>query len=96
MQSFSHSFDTVRQTTQEYINSLQPVDLILQHLDKSASHSVALSEEMGPVDCYRRTRDKVSGKDTPMINDDQDAKESLPVIHPVVDGRLKDVAGVAV
>jgi len=31
-----------------------------------------------------------------MINDDQDAKESLPIIHPVVDSRLKDVTGAAV
>jgi len=57
---------------------------------------VAISERTRPVDCYQRTRDRVSGKDMPMINDDQDAKESLPIIRPVVDSRLKDVAGAAV
>jgi len=93
---FFRSVDTALQTAQELVSPFGLIDTILQNFDKSISHFVALTENMESVDCYKRTRNKVLGEDTRTIGDDQDVKESLPIINPVVDGRLKDVAGAAV
>ena len=96
--AFFRSLDVMRETTHEITNihSVPGADLFFQYFDKSISHIVALNEDMGSVDCYERRRTRILGKDAPTVDDDEDAKENLPVIHPIVDSRLKDAAGVAV
>ena len=96
--AFSRSLDVMRETTHKITNihSVPGADLFFQYFDKSISHIVALNEDMGSVDCYERRRTRILGKDAPTVDDDEDAKENLPVIHPIVDSRLKDAAGVAV
>lgn len=56
-------------------------------------------EHMSDVDCYDGSRARRGEKSLPSVGQDEDKSkeqiEDLPVIHPEVDGRLKDEAGAA-
>lgn len=93
----SDTQELVHDTTQTVVDGLVPaVQWLIFSPLIIAAHILADFEDMGLLDCYERRRDRILGKDEDKVNvADKDAKENLPVIHPVVDGRLKDVAGAA-
>ncbi|KAF5354820.1 hypothetical protein D9756_005700 [Leucocoprinus leucothites] len=63
-----------------------------------AAHLLGDEEDMGLLDPYERERTRRSGEDANLLDvnaAEKDAEKTIPVIQPVVDGRLQNVAGSA-